>query len=634
MKTSKLTKVRSIVVLIVAAILLELTTAIQYFSTRRVITQQMSEMAQRDLSETNHTAQLKDEVEEGIARIMPEVERLYNSNKQDSLRLLIKNTLKAHKSIVGIDLCRIVTANGHRDGIYIYEDKDDGEVIEQIIEFDYTERSWYSQGIKSNGFWCEPYMSNYYVDLMSTYSRPIHDAHGNVVAVIGADLPMHELSALVTQLYENQQDSLLPIILLHIVGLLALAFIIQRSIHSVRKLRMVRAEKDRIESELNIAHDIQEAMLPKTFPPYPDRNDIDIYAQLTPAREVGGDFYDFLIRDDKLFFCIGDVSGKGVPAALLMAVARSTFRMLASRMSQPERIVSAMNETMAKDNEYNMFITLFVGVLNMPNGTLNYCNAGHKAPIIIPTSTKNQPSSPKELNILPNVPVGVLTDWEYSAQETTIAPLTTILLYTDGLTEAENNSHDQFSLERVMKVINTQQPQQLISDISNVVHAFVGDTEQSDDLTMMAINYMQKQPKATRHYTISLYNDIKETPQLGEFVNTICKENNIDSTTSMQINLALEEAVVNVMEYAYPEGMQGSVTIDATVGSGQLNFKLYDNGTPFDPTTQPEVDTTLTAEQRVEGGLGIHLMRRFMDSIDYEHADGHNILTLKKNVEK
>ena len=102
----------------------------------------------------------------------------------------------------------------------------------------------------------------------------------------------------------------------------------------------------------------------------------------------------------------------------------------------------------------------------------------------------------------------------------------------------------------------------------------------------------------------------------------------------MQINLALEEAVVNVMEYAYPKGMQGSVTIDATVGSGQLNFKLYDNGTPFDPTTQPEVDTTLTAEQRVEGGLGIHLMRRFMDSIDYEHADGHNILTLKKNVEK
>ena len=156
-------------------------------------------------------------------------------------------------------------------------------------------------------------------------------------------------------------------------------------VRQIEETKAINAEKGRMESELKIAHDIQMSMLPKTFPPYPERDDIDIYGQLMPAKEVGGDLYDFYIRDEKLFFCIGDVSGKGVPASLVMAVTQTLFRTISRRESQPDRIMTTINESIAEDNESNMFVTLFIGVLDLPTGRLRYCNAGHNAPVLIGT---------------------------------------------------------------------------------------------------------------------------------------------------------------------------------------------------------------------------------------------------------
>ena len=486
MKTNRQTKVRSIVLLIVAALLLELTTAIQYYSTRRAITTQVTEMAQRDLRATCHTAQLKQEVEKSIAGMMPDIERHIGKATKDSIRILITDMLSKQNLYVGVDFCYVVGVNGVRNGLYIYKDEGNKKIVEQKIDFDYTQRSWYSQALSGNGFWSEPYLSKYYVDLMCTYSQPVRDAKGNTIAVLGADVPMREVSALATGLYKGLQSSLIPLILMHILGLFALAFIIQRSIKSIRHLQTVRDEKNRIEDELNIARGIQQTMLPKTFPPYPDRDDIDVFAMLTPAREVGGDFYDFLIRDEKLFFCIGDVSGKGVPAALLMAVASSTFRTLSSRESLPNDIMTAMNETLAKENEYNMFITLFIGVLDIPSGMLKYCNAGHKAPILVKTNGQ------QELEIDANLPVGVFSDFQYTMQEVAIEPQTTVFMYTDGLTEAEDANKKLFGIERIFDTIKDKQPRVLINDMDSAVHAFVGDTEQSDDLTMLAIQYKRE----------------------------------------------------------------------------------------------------------------------------------------------
>ena len=399
-------------------------------------------------------------------------------------------------------------------------------------------------------------------------------------------------------------------------------------IQQIEETRSANEEKGRIESELNIARDIQMSMLPKTFPPFPDRNDIEIYGKQKPAKEVGGDLYDFYIRDEKLFFCIGDVSGKGVPASLVMAVTRTLFRTISFKEALPERIMSGINNAMAGNNESNMFVTLFLGVLDLPTGRLRYSNAGHNAPMLIGQT----------IGLLPcaaNVPLGVQTDWKFSQQETTIDLNTCIFLYTDGLTEAENAANEQFMEERMIEVAKgmSHEPQQMIEQMFNAVHQFVGNAEQSDDLTMLAIQYtkpLEKDMKLQR--SITLPNDIEKVPVLAEFVDEVCEIVGFDMSTTMGINLALEEAVVNVMSYAYQPGTMGNVNIEAMANETRLKFIISDWGTPFDPTAEKEVDTTLSAEERPIGGLGIHLVRQIMDSINYERIDGMNVLTLRKKL--
>ena len=182
--------------LIVAALLLELTTAMQYFSTRTGITRQMVEMAHRDLSESDRTAELKREVELTVAQMLPTLGRLTSQLASDSLHLYIDEILGRQDEIVGFDFCLVKGKNGKPDGIYIYKDDKTGAPTEHHIDFDFTKRSWYQEGIKCDGFWSEPYMSNYKVILMCTYSRPVRDAEGQIVAILGADVPMRDVSSL------------------------------------------------------------------------------------------------------------------------------------------------------------------------------------------------------------------------------------------------------------------------------------------------------------------------------------------------------------------------------------------------------------------------------------------------------
>ena len=254
----------------------------------------------------------------------------------------------------------------------------------------------------------------------------------------------------------------------------------------VEELKVSTAAKASIESELNVAQSIQMSMLPKTFPAFPERKDIELYAALTPAKGVGGDLYDFFIHDEKLFFCIGDVSGKGVPASLVMAVTRTLFRNISAHTAEPSHIVETMNMNISEGNDNNMFVTLFVGVLDLATGHLRYCNAGHDAPYV----------NGALLPCNPNLPVGAMPDMTFTEQETMIAPDSTLFLYTDGLTEAENATYELFGMQRITNVITdfNGSPEQLIETMTDAVHQFVGDTEQSDDLTMLAIKF--KHPQA------------------------------------------------------------------------------------------------------------------------------------------
>ena len=257
----------------------------------------------------------------------------------------------------------------------------------------------------------------------------------------------------------------------------------------IDELKDTTASKAVIENELKIAHDIQMGMLPKTYPPYPERNDIEIYGSLNPAKEVGGDLFDFYIRDNQMFFCIGDVSGKGVPASLVMAVTRSLFRNISAHTAKPNHIASALNEALAEGNETNMFVTSFIGVLNLTTGILRYCNAGHNAPMLIGRGVGLLPCDP-------NLPLGVMPGWEYTVQEADIDPLTTIFLFTDGLTEAENADHALFGEERVTAIAQQMlaegrnTPEEIISRMKEEIQAFVDGASQSDDQTMLAIKYL------------------------------------------------------------------------------------------------------------------------------------------------
>ena len=261
----------------------------------------------------------------------------------------------------------------------------------------------------------------------------------------------------------------------------------QSLVDYIDELKKTTASKERIESELRIARSIQMSMVPKIFPPFPEREDVDLYAKLIPAKEVGGDLYDFFIEDNKLYFIVGDVSGKGVPASLVMAVTCRLFRTIAEHLHTPAEIVKALNDTLAENNDSNMFCTAFLGVLDLKTGNMQYCNAGHNAPIMLASS-----SEVKFMEVKPNLPLGLFGDFPYEGQECDITKETSLFLYTDGVTEAENTAKVLYSDERLLDLLGKQRknmPQTIVDIVLDDVNKHADGAEQSDDITIMCVHY-------------------------------------------------------------------------------------------------------------------------------------------------
>ena len=308
------------------------------------------------------------------------------------------------------------------------------------------------------------------------------------LAIKRAAKPLKQLATIADNLADGQFNADLPVMNSHDeIHLLRDSFEnMQHSLTNyIEELKSTTTAKASMESELKIAHDIQMSMLPKTYPAFPERHDIDIYGLVMPAKAVGGDLYDFFIRDEKLFFCIGDVSGKGVPASLVMAVTRSLFRNISAYTQEPGHIVVALNDALSSNNDTDMFVTLFVGVLDLSSGYLSYTNAGHNQPLLL---------TGQDASILPcdaNLPAGVISACQFTEQHLQMKAGESIFLYTDGLNEAENIDHLQFEMDRMMQVVKEtiNKPQALIEAMTHSVQLFVGDAEQSDDLTMLAIQY-------------------------------------------------------------------------------------------------------------------------------------------------
>ena len=271
------------------------------------------------------------------------------------------------------------------------------------------------------------------------------------------------------------------ILLMALAGFAFLLVIIHRFARNGKRLWEADMKEARIGSELRIARRIQEEMLPKASL---DRSDLTARGSLTPAKEVGGDLFDYYIREEKLFFCVGDVCGKGVPAAMVMAVTHAILRMLSEQEVAPARIVTELNREACRNNASGTFVTLFLGVLDLSTGYLRYCNAGHDRPVLVGDSVE-------ELPALANVPVGVFDDVTYQEQETMVAPGSLLFLYTDGVTESMDAGRRQFGRERLLAALaaSPRKPEALIRAVGADIRAFAGEAEQSDDLTMLAVHY-------------------------------------------------------------------------------------------------------------------------------------------------
>ena len=261
----------------------------------------------------------------------------------------------------------------------------------------------------------------------------------------------------------------------------------QSLVQYMEELKSTTANKERIESELRIARGIQMGMIPKIFPPFPERDDLALAAKLVPAKEVGGDLYDFFIEDEKLYFIIGDVSGKGIPASLVMAVTCRLFRSVASHFDKPEEIIASLNDSLADGNESNMFCTAFLGVLDLKTGLLRYCNAGHNAPFVIGADGRVVP-----MNIIPNLPLGLFGGFPYEGQEIQLDKQMMLYMFTDGVNEAENNEKTLFGDIRLMSLLRRNaslEPSNIIDATFAEVTRHADGAEQSDDITVMCIKY-------------------------------------------------------------------------------------------------------------------------------------------------
>jgi sigma-B regulation protein RsbU (phosphoserine phosphatase) len=256
----------------------------------------------------------------------------------------------------------------------------------------------------------------------------------------------------------------------------------------MENLKETTAAKERIESELKIAHDIQMGILPKIFPAFPDRHEFDIYATLEPAKEVGGDLYDFFFMDDDHFcFTVGDVSGKGVPASLFMAITKTLIKTKATQGLTAVTILTRVNEDLSLDNPSVMFVTLFLGILNVRTGELEYCNGGHNPPYLIHTNGSLEP-----METTNGMALGVMEDFQYTSKRIVLEKGTTIFMYTDGITEAMNEREELFSEERLEKelsVLKDKTTKEMAVGIMERIKTFSEGVPQFDDITMLMLRF-------------------------------------------------------------------------------------------------------------------------------------------------
>ena len=399
----------------------------------------------------------------------------------------------------------------------------------------------------------------------------------------------------------------------------------------IEKLEKVTAEKERIGAELTLASDIQAHMLPCIFPAFPDYDEFDIYATMTPAKEVGGDFYDFFMTDEKhLVFVMADVSGKGVPAALFMVIAKTLIKNYAQMGQEPGQVFTTVNRLLCDGNDAGLFVTAWIGILDLESGLLKYANAGHNPPLI-----KKAGGQFEYLRSRPGFVLAGMDTTRYRQSEMVLNPGDRIFLYTDGVTEATDSSQQLYGEDRLESLLNRCQAdtaEEMLADLKNDIDSFVCEAPQFDDITMLMLDF--KKRKAGEGMTERLFPaDDSALNDVLAFAEEELEKAECPPKAMMQLTVAIEEVFVNVAHYAYPdEEGQVSFGIAFDSESRSITFRIADKGIAFNPLEKPDPDITLSAEEREIGGLGIFICKKTMDEIGYARENGENILTMTKKL--
>ena len=399
----------------------------------------------------------------------------------------------------------------------------------------------------------------------------------------------------------------------------------------IADITKITAERERVSTELSLATRIQAAFIPHIFPPFPDRSEFDIYAVMDPAKEVGGDFYDFFfIDEDHLGLVMADVSGKGVPAALFMMVSKIILQSCAMLGRGPAEILTKTNEAICSNNQEGMFVTVWMGILEISTGKLRAANAGHEYPVV-----KLGDGGFALLKDKHGFVIGGMGGVRYREYELQLSPGDKLFLYTDGVPEATNAKNELFGSERMIAALNEDPnagPEEVLKNVRRAVDDFVEDAEQFDDLTMLCLAYRGvKEEKPVKEMTVDA--TVENIPAVTAFVEAELDRLDCPGKARMQIDVAIDEIASNIAQYAY-EDKTGPLTVRFAFeeDTRTVTLTFLDKGMPYNPLEKTDPDVSLAAEDRPTGGLGIFLVKKTMDQVAYAYKFNQNILTLQKKI--
>ena len=407
--------------------------------------------------------------------------------------------------------------------------------------------------------------------------------------------------------------------------------------HSMEELQQVYqvigSHKDKMEDESNVCRKIQLSMLPSEFPAFPDHDEFDVYATLIPAREFGGDFYDFFfIGEDRFCFCIGDVSGNGAPAASFMSITKSIIKSRAGDDFSTASILTHVNEELCGVNKAATFATLFMGILNIKTGLLLYTNAGHKPPFI-----RQGEGSLEMLDRLHGTVLGTLRGLVYKEDKTMLSKNDILLTYTDGVSDARDKANNLFSDKRLAEFISAcefESVEDLVRAMVSEVKRFENKADQMDDMTVLAVQFLRTpEETAGPKLELTVPNRLSENLRVKRHFDTFAEDYGIPEKVRLKMNVVFDELLTNIISYAYQDNKEHDIKIKVELSADRLKVSMVDGGIPFNPLGVETPNMALPIEERKIGGLGIHLVRNMMDKVSYRRRIDKNVITVVEYLE-